>query len=142
MQAWSRTDKHPNNSFFQFVAALHILIDHPSTQAVPINNPPPPTRLTLLSTQFKAPYTSPECKIRHVNVICNVEFGAGVLGTPVSGRHSHKGHRGKRQEYLSLLTYCEFQPSFCSQSCGVKYSLEQLKSFLARHPLGLSACFL
>ena len=23
-----------------------------------------------------------------------VEFGAGLLGMPASGRHSHKGHRG------------------------------------------------
>ena len=48
---------------------------------------------------------------------CNVKFGAGiVLGMPASGRHSHKGQRGKKRSQ-SLLTYCEFQPVFCSQRC-------------------------
>ena len=55
-----------------------------------------------------------------INVVqqcCNVEFGAGILEMPASGRHLHKGHRGRRQKDLSLLTYCEFQPGFCSQRC-------------------------
>ena len=108
-----------------------------------------------LSTQFKAPYTSSECKILYdiisepltfagnsafwgavwgpvrilhplwqgkgaflmlprstsasgykiKNVVfqcCRVKFGAGVLGKPASGRHSHKGHRGKRQKSVAL----------------------------------------
>jgi hypothetical protein len=41
-----------------------------------------------------------------------VEFGAGVLEKQKSGRHSHQGHRGKRQINLSLHTCCEFQPVF------------------------------
>jgi len=36
---------------------------------------------------------------------------------PVSGRHSHKGHRGRRQKNMSLLTDCGFQPGVSSQRC-------------------------
>ena len=36
-----------------------------------------------------------------------------------------QGTQGKKQKNLSLHTCCEFQPGFCSQSCGVKYSLIQ-----------------
>ena len=43
-----------------------------------------------------------------------------VLGKPASGRHSHKGHRGKRQ-ILSLHNCCEFSPRLSAQSCGQKY---------------------
>jgi len=49
-----------------------------------------------------------------INVIkqcCNVKFGAGVLGMPASGRHSHKGQRGKDKN-LSLHTCFEFNPGF------------------------------
>jgi len=35
---------------------------------------------------------------------------------PASGRHSHKGHRGKRQK-LPLHTCFEFHPVFSSQRC-------------------------
>jgi hypothetical protein len=35
---------------------------------------------------------------------------------PASGRHPHKGHRGKRQK-LSLHTCFEFHPGFSSQRC-------------------------
>ena len=46
-----------------------------------------------------------------------------LLGMPASGRHSHKGHRGK---YLSLHTYCEFQPGFCSQSRAQKFDFDKI----------------
>ena len=39
-----------------------------------------------------------------INVIWwywNIEFGAGILGTPASGRQSHKGHRGGREKSVA-----------------------------------------
>ena len=54
---------------------------------------------------------------------CNVKFGTGVLGKPASGRHLHKGHRGKWQKDMLLHTCCKFQPGFCSQSCGLRFYL-------------------
>jgi len=135
-------------------------------------NPPPPHRANKLFTQFKAPYTSPECKILDViskpltfagnsafwgavwgpvrilhplwqekgaflklprltsasgykHYKCCITMLQGriwgrVLGKPASGRHSHKGHRGKRQ-ILSLHNCCEFSPRLSAQSCGQKY---------------------
>ena len=50
-------------------------------------------------------------------------FWGRILGKPASGRHSHKGHRGRRWNKFSLHTCCKFQPGFCSQSCGVNCSL-------------------
>jgi len=47
-----------------------------------------------------------------------------------SGRHSHKGHRGKRQKKLFLHTCCEFQPGFCSQSSGQNININYIKFYM------------
>jgi len=50
------------------------------------------------------------------------EFGAGVLGMPASGRHSHKGHRGKRQIYRSI-PIASFSPFFALRVTGLNIVL-------------------
>ena len=31
---------------------------------------------------------------------------------------THTRDTGEKEKIMSLLTYCEFQPGFCSQGCG------------------------
>ena len=56
----------------------------------------------------------------YISQCCNVKFGAGVLGMPASGRHSHKGRRRKRETVAPYLLRVSARLLL---SCGVKYSL-------------------
>ena len=49
-----------------------------------------------------------------------VEFGAGVLEMPASGRHSHKGHRGKRQIFCRSIPAAGFNPVFDTRVTELK----------------------